>query len=79
MPYVTSAERFGIEKGLQQGRQEGLKQGEAALLCSQLARRFGPLPDAVIARLESASIKQLENWAIRVLDAHSLDDVLDQS
>ena len=87
MPYVTSAERFGIEKGLQQGlqqgrqegRQEGLKQGEAALLQRQLARRFGPLPDAVIARLASASIEQLENWAIKVLDAQSLDDVLDQS
>jgi hypothetical protein len=55
MPYVISAERFGIEKKLQQGRQEG----EAALLQSQLARRFGALPDAVHARLASASVDQL--------------------
>ncbi len=27
MPYVTSAERFGIEKGLQQGIEKGLQQG----------------------------------------------------
>ncbi len=27
MPYVTSAERFGIRKGLQQGIEKGLRQG----------------------------------------------------
>jgi flagellar biosynthesis/type III secretory pathway protein FliH len=27
MPYVTSAERFGIEKGLQQGLQQGRQEG----------------------------------------------------
>ncbi len=27
MPYVTSAERFGIEKGRKEGRKEGLKKG----------------------------------------------------
>ncbi len=40
MPYVTSAECFGIEKGRQEGRQEG----EAALLKRLLARRFGTHP-----------------------------------
>ena len=74
MPYVTSAERFGIERGLQQG---GQKQGEAALLQRQLARRFGPLSDAGAARLASASIDQLATWARKVLDAESLDNVLD--
>ena len=83
MPYVTSAERFGIEKGLQQGLQQGLlqgiekgqQQGEVALLQRLLVRRFGPLPDAVRVRLSSASLDQLETWAIKVLDAESLDDV----
>jgi len=74
MPYVTSADRFGIEKCLQQGR----KQGKAALLQRQLARRFGPLSDPVIHRLAGTSIEQLESWAIKVLNAPSLDDVLDQ-
>ena len=70
MPYVTSAERFGIEKG----RQEG----EAALLKRLLARRFGTLPDALHVRLTTATIDQLEEWAIKVLDAESLDEVFDQ-
>ena len=74
MPYVTSAERFGIEKGRQEGRQEG----EAALLKRLLARRFGALPDAVQVRLTTADVDQLEEWAIKVLDAESLDEVFDQ-
>ena len=94
MPYVTSAERFGIEKGLQQGlqqgrqegrqegrqqgRQEGRQEGEAALLQSLLARRFGALPDSVRIRLDGATVEQLESWAIKVLDARSLDEIFDQ-
>ena len=74
MPYVTSAERFGIEKGRQEGRQEG----EASLLKRQLARRFGTLPDALHVRLTTATIDQLEEWAISVLDAESLDEVFNQ-
>jgi hypothetical protein len=46
MPYVTSAERFGIEKGLQQGLQAaGRQEGRGRhSLQSLLARRFGALP-----------------------------------
>ena len=98
MPYVTSAERFGIEKGLQQGlqqgRQEGRQQGRQAgrqegrqdgrqedaivFLQRLLTHRFGRLPDAVCARLTSASIEQLETWILNVLDAESLDDFFDR-
>ena len=84
MPYVSSAERFGIEKGLQKGIKKGLAQGarmcrqecEAALLYRQLTRRFGPLPDWVEDLLRRASIEELETWGDRVLDAAQLADVL---
>ena len=82
---MTLAERFdqwaleyeqkGIQKGKQEGLQEGLQKGEGLLLQRQLARRFGPLPDAVLQRIAAASITELELWGDRVLDAASLDDV----
>jgi hypothetical protein len=71
MPYVTSVERIGIEKGLQQGMQ----QGEALLLRRLLVRRFGALPLWVESRLAEAALVELEAWGDAVLDAKSLEDV----
>ena len=65
----------GLEKGLKKGLEKGLAQGEALLLQRQLARRFGPLPSDVIAKLGTATTEQLERWGDRVLDAASLEDV----
>jgi hypothetical protein len=42
-----------------------------------LTRKFGPVPDRVRERINAASIEQLEVWCERVLDAATLDDVLD--
>jgi hypothetical protein len=38
----------GLKLGIERGRQEGIEAGEALLLQRLLARRFGPLPQAVI-------------------------------
>ena len=71
MRYVTSIERRGIEKGLQQGLQQ-----EASLLLKKLLnRRFGELPAWVEGRLADASRQELEYWVERVLDAQRLEDV----
>src|SRR5712691_1275020 len=72
MPYITSFERMGIEKGLQQG----IHQGEVTVLKRLLTRRFGPLPAWAEERLEQASPQELEGWAERVLEAQRLEDVL---
>jgi hypothetical protein len=60
----------------QQWRQEGRQQGEAAILLRQLERRFGVLPAAVTDRVAAADMSELEQWGFRVLDAASIDDVL---
>jgi hypothetical protein len=65
MPYITSIERMGIEKG----RQEG----EVLMLTRLLTRRFGPLPDWATARLAQARPEELEQWVDRVLDAQRLE------
>jgi hypothetical protein len=67
MPYITSVERIGIEKGIQQGA----RQGEAALL----ERRFGPLPRWACERIEQAERTLLEEWGLRVLEAGTLEEV----
>ena len=90
MRYVTSVEQIGIEKGLLQGMQRGLMQGraegrlegeqsgEAKALRRLLQKRFGPLSEDVLARLQAASIDELELWLDRALDADSLAEVFAQ-
>jgi predicted transposase/invertase (TIGR01784 family) len=57
-------------------RQEGRAEGEARLLLKMLGLRFGPLSDTTRARVESATIEQLDTWAERILTATTPDDVL---
>lgn len=79
MPYITSVERIGIEKGMQQGkiegRLEGKLEGETTLLERLLTRRFGPPSADTQARLKTATLEQLEQWADNILDAVTLEDV----
>jgi predicted transposase/invertase (TIGR01784 family) len=71
----------GLEQGLSQGRQQGLQQGlQQALLQTlemQLTQKFGPLPDAVAARLRSADSPSLTRWLARVLSADSAEGVVE--
>ena len=82
MRYVTSVEQLYSEKWMQQGMQRGLMQGraegEAYALRRLLQKRFGPLSEDVLARLQAASIDELELWLDRALDADSLAGVFAQ-
>ena len=94
MRYVTSIEQLysekwmqqgmvqGMQRGLMQGRQEGRMtgraEGEAYALRRLLQKRFGPLSEDVLARLQAASIDELELWLDRALDADSLAGVFAQ-
>jgi hypothetical protein len=42
--------------------------------CARL--KFGPLPEAVTARVQSASIAELDDRAERVLSATSIDEAI---
>jgi len=56
-----------ILQGRQEGRQDILKR--------QLEKRFGPLPGWAEARLSSFSTHELEDLAVRLLDAAKLEDL----
>ena len=82
MRYVTSVEQLYSEKwmqqGLLQGRLEGEQTGEAKALRRLLQKRFGPLPEDRLTRLQTASVDELEHWLDRALDADSLAEVFSQ-
>lgn len=68
MPYVTTVERAGIEKGYQQG--------QAALLLRLIARKYGE--EAVKAyrdRIEQADAETLLTWSERILTADRVEAV----
>ena len=73
MPFITSIERIGIEKGLKkgrqeghqegrnEGRQEGRQEGQTILIVRMLKRRWGTLAPELENRLSKLSMAQLEN------------------
>jgi hypothetical protein len=56
-------------------KQEGHDQGQCKMLLGLLTRRFGVLPEEVEKRVTRAEAAELQDWALRVLDARSLDEV----
>lgn len=79
MPYITSVERIGIQKGLEQGRElgreEGFRLGEASILQRFIELKFGALDDVTSQRIQSASREDLERWSERILTAGSLEEL----
>jgi predicted transposase YdaD len=68
--------RRGIQIGIEQGREQGREEGERKIVLRQIAKRFGPVPAAARKRIEALSAPKLERIALRLLDAHSLDELL---
>jgi len=54
----------------------GGARSEISLLRRQLERRFGPLPQSALERLEASHPATREAWALCLLEAGSLEDVL---
>lgn len=55
--------------------EQGMQQGEVALIMRQLNRRFGGVTSEVEARIRSLSIEQLENLAEALLDFSNASDL----
>ncbi|WP_323012586.1 DUF4351 domain-containing protein [Castellaniella sp.] len=75
MSYVTVVERVYTQRGLEQGREEGIEQGQALLLLGLIERRFGPVSDETVQRIQQANRQQLTAWSLNILDAKALDGV----
>jgi hypothetical protein len=65
----------GIERGLEQGIGLGLQQGKEVLLVRLIARRFGQAPIALTKSLDRLSAEQLDELGEALLDFSSLADL----
>src|SRR5690606_28902080 len=74
-PEVTSTMLTYAQKLRKEGFDAGIEQGQRKVLLRQLARRFGPLPEAITTRVARADAEDIERWSDRILDAASLDEV----
>ena len=59
--YVTNAERFGFERGVQEGEQTGAIKGEQSLILRQLTRRLGTISPDAASQVRTLSQAQLES------------------
>lgn len=62
--------------GSSQGRQQGLREGQASILLWLLELRFGEVPEAVKERVKAADLDEIRLWCERVLTAGSVEEVL---
>jgi hypothetical protein len=67
----------GRQEGHAVGRQEGRRETRIEDLKRLLTRRFGELPAWAIARVEGATLDRLEVWLDEILDAATLEALLD--
>lgn len=72
MQYVTSVERFALQKGEDKGRQEGRQEGAALLLVRLLAHRFGEIDEPLQAKIYALPLEQIERLMDVALASQSL-------
>jgi len=61
MPYVTTGERIGIEKGLQQG----LLEASRTMILEVLEEQFGQVPAALVAAIKQTEDRDLLHRLLR--------------
>ena len=67
----------GLQKGLQKGLQVGKLEGTALLLQTLLQRKFGSVPEWAAVRITEAGTETLQQWALNVLEADTLEKVFE--
>lgn len=73
VPYITSVERIGFERGLEEGRHEGKK----SLLHRLLVGKFGKLPEHLSSAVGLLSPEAIDALAIALLNFSSIEDLED--
>lgn len=74
MPYITSVERLGYERGVKEEAQRSLER-ERSLILRLLTRKFGTLPNPVLNQLKALSIERLESLGEALSDFESIKNL----
>jgi len=75
MPYITSVERIGYDRGVKVGEEGGAKRQARSLVLRQLTRRVGEIPEVLRSPLDSLSVEQLEALGEALLDFSTAADL----
>jgi hypothetical protein len=75
MPYITSVEQIGYERGVTVGEETGLEKGQRSLVLRLLGRKVGNLSDHTLDRIQALSIHQLEALGEALLDFGAIADL----
>ena len=71
MPYVTNAERFGLERGLKQAQER-----ETNFILRLINRRVGSISSEIETQIRELPVDQLEDLGEALLDFSSEQDLL---
>jgi hypothetical protein len=73
---IEQGVELGIEKGVELGMEQGRRQEAAKLLTVLLDDKFGDLSLDIKEKISLAPLEQIEAWIRQVLQATSLDELL---
>ena len=81
MPYITSVEQIGYDRGFKLGEEKGEKRGEKngayrqarSLILRQLTKKFGAIAEEPLNQITNLSIAQLELLSESIFDFESVE------
>ena len=76
MPYITSVEEIGYDRGIKQGKASGFEEGERSLLLGLLDHKFGNLPDSISDRINALPIHKIETLSKALFDFSEIENLL---
>lgn len=76
MPYITSIEQMGYDRGVKAGEEEGAQRQAKSLVLLLLEQKIGTLPQSLCERINALSLPQLETLAIALLNFSTISDLL---
>ena len=74
--FITDWIEAGIQRGLQQKREQAVQQGKQELLIRLLATKFGELPQSVTEQIQRMTTnEELDQLGVHLLTAESLEEM----